>query len=153
MQRIDEEEIDPLDEYMQEIEGEAAPQMDLPKTGNKASIITFEDIITRISTLHLEPQNNTAMEEEEYDDDFKKQFIKAINNLEEIKGSQGQKGVLMENNEEKEEEVSDFAEEEEPELDFFAKQRKMAERKELGMVDHSKIEYEEVKFNLYRESE
>lgn len=29
----------------------------------------------------------------------------------------------------------------EPELDFFAKQRKMAERKELAQVDHSKIEY------------
>jgi ATP-dependent RNA helicase DDX46/PRP5 len=43
--------------------------------------------------------------------------------------------------------------EKEPELDFFAKQKKMAERKQLGMVDHSKIEYEEVRFNLYREAE
>ena len=86
---------------MQEIEGEAAPQMDLPKTGNKASIITFEDIVTRISTFHLEPQNNMSMEEEEHEDEFKNQFIKAINNLEEVKGNQGQKGVLMENNEER----------------------------------------------------
>ena len=29
----------------------------------------------------------------------------------------------------------------------------MAERKQLGMVDHSKIQYEEVRFNLYREAE
>jgi hypothetical protein len=29
----------------------------------------------------------------------------------------------------------------------------MAERKDLGAVDHSSIQYEEVKFNLYREAE
>ena len=31
--------------------------MDLPKTGNKANIITFEDIVTRNSFDILEPQN------------------------------------------------------------------------------------------------
>lgn len=41
------------------------------------------------------------MEEQENEDEFKSEFIKAINNLEEIKASQGKKGILMENNEEK----------------------------------------------------
>lgn len=63
-----------------------------------------------------------------------------------------ERGMLMENNEENKD-VEDFEQEKEPELDFFAKQRKMAERKELGQVDHSKIEYNEVRFNLYREAE
>ena len=47
MQVIDEEEVDPLDEYMNEIEAEAAPQMDLPKKGDKRNVISFEDIVTR----------------------------------------------------------------------------------------------------------
>lgn len=40
-----------------------------------------------------------------------------------------------------------------PELDYFAKQKKMARRKQLTAVDHSQIDYEEVKFNIYREAE
>ena len=59
----------------------------------------------------------------------------------------------MENNEDNKDDVAQFDVEKEPELDFFAKQRKMAERKELAQVDHSKIEYNEVRFNLYREAE
>ena len=50
----------------------------------------------------------------------------------------------MENNEENKDDVAQFDVEKEPELDFFAKQRKMAERKELAQVDHSKIEYNEI---------
>jgi hypothetical protein len=44
---MDEEEVDPLDEYMQEIEPEAVPQMELPKKGEKGKIITFEDVVTQ----------------------------------------------------------------------------------------------------------
>jgi hypothetical protein len=46
--------------------------------------------------------------------------------------------------------LEDFKEDNEGELDFFAKQRKMAERKELAQLDHAQMVYEDVKFNLYR---
>ena len=73
--------------------------------------------------------------------------------MEEVKAQQDKKGTMMENNDERESDASDFQEEPEEEMDFFAKQRKMAERKELHQIDHSKIEYEEVNYNLYREAE
>ena len=59
--------------------------------------------------------------------------------MEDIKAKQDSKGTMMENHDEKESDISDFQEEPEEELDFFAKQRKMAERKELGQVDHTNI--------------
>lgn len=46
--------------------------------------------------------------------------------------------------------VSDFEEAPSNELDFFAKQRKLAQRKELPSIDHSTLTYPEVRFDLYR---
>ena len=58
----------------------------------------------------------------------------------------------MELNEEKRENMEELEQEELTELDYFAKQKKMARRKQLTAVDHSKMNYEEVKFNIYREA-
>lgn len=60
------------------------------------------------------------------EEEFKKKFLLAIDKIEEVKASQDKKGTMMENNEEKESDFSDYKEEKEEELDFFAKQRKMA---------------------------
>lgn len=60
---------------------------------------------------------------------------------------------MIENNEDRESDFENIEEDKNGELDFFAKQRKMAERKDLAAVDHTNIQYEEVKFNLYREAE
>ena len=50
---------------MQEIEAEAAPQMDLPKKGEKSRVITFEDIVTCTYSSDIEPQNSEWMQIEE----------------------------------------------------------------------------------------
>jgi hypothetical protein len=46
LEPIDEEYIDPLDAFMQEIEGKAAPQMDLALKP-KANVISFEEVVAR----------------------------------------------------------------------------------------------------------
>lgn len=49
---------------------------------------------------------------------------------------------MIENNDDKESDFENVEDEKVGDLDFFAKQRKMAERKDLGAVDHKNIEYE-----------
>lgn len=74
--------------------------------------------------------------------------------MDQIKNEQKEKkGTVMQHNDENQDNASDLEEQGEQELDFFAKQRKLAERKELHQIDHSQIEYEEVTFNLYREAD
>jgi hypothetical protein len=61
---MDEEEADPLDEYMKEIDPIAVPQMDLPKRGEKGKIITFEDVVTQnFPILKTEPMIDETKEE------------------------------------------------------------------------------------------
>lgn len=48
------------------------------------------------------------------------------------------------------EDAEDFLLDKEEDLDFFAKQRKLAERKELNQVDHAQQIYANVNFKFYR---
>ncbi len=83
-------------------------------------------------------------------------FFQAIEKLgerdnhEQDEENQEDKGIMLENNQDQHSGLEDFKEDNEGELDFFAKQRKMAERKELAQLDHAQMVYEDVKFNLYR---
>lgn len=63
------------------------------------------------------------------------------------------KGDMIQNNDDQQSDFENNQGQNQGQLDYFAKQRKMAERKDLGTTDHTAIQYEQVKFNLYREAE
>jgi hypothetical protein len=60
-----------------------------------------------------------------------------------------QRGQVMDDDDNRED-AEDFLLDQEEELDFFAKQRKLAERKELEQVDHQSNTYVNVNFKFYR---
>lgn len=60
MQEIEEEYVDPLDQFMEEIQGEAAPQMDLAMKP-KANIISYDEIVTSIGYLNLDDFSSSTV--------------------------------------------------------------------------------------------
>ena len=80
----DGEEVDPLDEFMMEVEQEAAPQMELAMRP-KANVISFEDVVTSTTCWDVgTPRGQeTSMEgdDEEVAETQRAKFLYAINKL------------------------------------------------------------------------
>lgn len=94
-------------------------------------------------------------EESEDEDNYRQEFLTSIKNLktdEPPPAKKDIKGQVMDDDDNRED-AEDFLLEQEEELDFFAKQRKLAERKELEQVDHQSNVYANVNFKFYREAD
>lgn len=96
---------------MMELEGAAAPQMELALKP-KANVISFEEIVTcTFSSMEDEVKNTlTAEQDDDKEEEVRKNFLTAISKLEEIKEyhRNDERGVLMENNEENREAAEQF---------------------------------------------
>ena len=99
LEPIDEEYIDPLDQFMQDIEGEAAPQMDINiKSRNK--VISYDEIVMSTYFFTVDDYTNTTQkveEDEEEAEKSRKNFFEALNKMEETKKEikTDGRGVLM----------------------------------------------------------
>lgn len=128
-------------------------------------IATFDDIPRGQDNKSTESNPEKMAEEptDEPDDDPEgQQFIEALKNIDRIQETEEEKRAT-EGGEEKpnifdgdEQGVFDSDEdlsEEEAHVDYFAKREKLAQKRTLKPVDHSEIEYEPFRKNLYIECE
>jgi ATP-dependent RNA helicase DDX46/PRP5 len=182
-EKIQEAEVrgeDTLEAFMKNIETKAAKQ---DKTLNLAQHLQRhlpqeqmdleEEHVSHNLVVSLEdiakPVNNNAENnaiEEEGNDEEDEQFIQALKDMDRLKEDEEEAKKAEEKEEDRKSEMLSrsggsqaFDEEDDDEeegdcaIDYFAKKEKLAEKKNLKMINHSEIEYEPFRKNLYIESE
>ena len=175
----DDDDIDPLDAFMSTIEKEAVKQVSFKLTDiipgreddtnvrmeiDHSKVITFEDLqhLQKEAPPEANGHQADAMEDEEDEEDRK--FRQAL--LEAVKGEkrneEPEPAADADTKKKGERQIMDddlgdqmYMEtrgEIDDDTDFVARQKKMADKKELKLVDHSQINYEPFRKNFYIET-